>query len=88
MNKVEMIKASTKKERGRHIMMLFKTDPRFDNSALTLNLQTETNTENTYVTRIFQSAKTLKDITSVFAKVDMNINVEVNIPPSTSRYAN
>ena len=40
------------------------------------------------MTRIFQIAKTLKDITSVFAKVDMNINVEVNIPPSTSRYAN
>ena len=40
------------------------------------------------MTRIFQSAKTLKDLTLVFAKVDMNINVQVNIPPSTSRYAN
>ena len=37
------------------------------------------------MTPIFQSAKTLKDITSVFAKVGMNINVQVNIPPSTSR---
>ena len=37
---------------------------------------------------IFQIAKTLKDITSVFAEVDMNTNVKVNIPPSTSRYAN
>ena len=37
---------------------------------------------------LFQNAKTLKDITSVFAEVDMNINVQVNIPPSTSRYAN
>ena len=40
------------------------------------------------MTPIFQSAKTLKDITSVFAKVDMKVNVQVNIPPSTSRYAN
>ena len=40
------------------------------------------------MTPIFQSAKTVKDITSVFAKVDMNINVQVNILPSTSRYAN
>ena len=40
------------------------------------------------MTPIFQCAKTLKDITSVFAKVNMNINVQVNIPPSTSRYAN
>ena len=40
------------------------------------------------MTPIFQSAKTIKDLTSVFAKVDMNINVQVNIPPSTSRYAN
>ena len=40
------------------------------------------------MTPIFQSAKTLKDLTSVFAKVEMNINVQVNIPPSTSRYAN
>ena len=40
------------------------------------------------MTPIFQSAKTLKDLTSVFAKVDMNINVQVNILPSTSRYAN
>ena len=40
------------------------------------------------MTPIFQSAKTLKDITSVFAKVDMNINAQVNIPPSTARYAN
>ena len=44
--------------------------------------------ENTYVTRIFQSVKTLKDLTRVLAKVDMNINVQVNIPPSTSSYAN
>ena len=40
------------------------------------------------MTPIFQSAKTLKDLTSVFAKLEMNINVQVNIPPSTSRYAN
>ena len=40
------------------------------------------------MTRIFQSAKTLKDLTRVFAKLDMNINVKVNIPPSTSSYAN
>ena len=40
------------------------------------------------MTPIFQSAKTVKDLTSVFAKVDMNINVQVNILPSTSRYAN
>ena len=40
------------------------------------------------MTPIFQSAKTLKDITPVFAKVNMNINVQVNIPPSASRYAN
>ena len=40
------------------------------------------------MTTIFQSAKTLKDLTSVFAKVDMNIYVQVNIPPSTSRHAN
>ena len=43
------------------------------------------------MTPIFQCAITLKDLTSVFAgvvfpKVDMNINVQVNIPPSTSRY--
>ena len=48
--------------------------------------------ETTNVTPIFQCAITLKDLTSVFAgvvfpKVDMNINVQVNIPPSTSRYA-
>ena len=56
-----MIKASTKKERGRHIMMLFKTDPRFDNSALTLNLQTETNTPPVHC------AVTLNDPFSVLA---------------------
>ena len=44
------------------------------------------------MTPIFQCALTLKDHASVFAsrvfpKVDMNINVQVNIPPSTSRYA-
>ena len=44
------------------------------------------------MTPIFQRAITLKDHTSVsasrvFPKVDMNINVQVNIPPSTSRYA-
>ena len=43
------------------------------------------------MTRLFHIAITLKDLTSVFAcrvfpKVDMNINVQVNIPPSTSRY--
>ena len=37
---------------------------------------------------IFQSAKTLKDLTTVFAKVDMKKYVQVNIPPSTLRYAN
>ena len=45
------------------------------------------------MTPIVQCAITLKDLTSVFAgavfpKVDMNINVQVNIPPSTSRYPN
>ena len=35
----------------------------------------------------FQSAKTIKDLTSVLAKVDMKIYVQVDIPPSTSRYA-
>ena len=40
---------------------------------------------------MLQRAITLKDLTSVFAgrvfsKVDMNINVQVNIQPSTSRY--
>ena len=44
------------------------------------------------MTPIFQSAITLKDLTSVsagrvFPKVDMNINVQVNIPQRTSRYA-
>ena len=39
------------------------------------------------MTPIFQSAKTLKDLTSVFAKMDMKVYVEVNIPPSASRYA-
>ena len=39
------------------------------------------------MTAIFHSAKTMKDLTSVFAKVDMKIYVQVNIPPSTSRYA-
>ena len=44
------------------------------------------------MTPILQCAITLKDLTSVsacrvFPKVDMNINVQVNIPPSTSRYA-
>ena len=44
------------------------------------------------MTPIFQCALTLKDLTSVFAcrpfpKVDMNINVQVNIPPRTSGYA-
>ena len=39
------------------------------------------------MTPIFQSAKTIKDLTSVFAKVDMKVYVQVNIPPSTSRYA-
>ena len=44
------------------------------------------------MTPIFQSAITLKDLTSVsacgvFPKGYMNINVQVNIPPSTSRYA-
>ena len=44
------------------------------------------------MTSIVQCAITLKDLTSVsacgvFPKVDMNINVQVNIPPSTSRYA-
>ena len=43
------------------------------------------------MTPIFQCAITLKDLTSVsacgvFPKVDMNINVQVNIPPITSRY--
>ena len=43
------------------------------------------------MTPILQCAITLKDLTSVsacrvFPKVDMNINVQVNIPPSTSRY--
>ena len=47
--------------------------------------------ETTNVTPILQCAITLKDLTSVsacrvFPKVDMNINVQVNIPPSTSRY--
>ena len=47
--------------------------------------------ENTNVTSIFQRAITLKDLTSVsacgvFPKVDMNTNVQVNIPPTTSRY--
>ena len=42
------------------------------------------------MTSIFQSALTLKDLTSVFAKADMKICVQaeqVNIPPSTLRYA-
>ena len=39
------------------------------------------------MTPIFQSAKTIKDLTSVFAKVDLKIYVEVSIPPSSSRYA-
>ena len=42
-------------------MMLFKTDPRFDNSALTLNLQTETNTPPVHC------AVTLKDPFSTLA---------------------
>ena len=45
------------------------------------------------MTAMIQRAITLKDLTSVsagrvFPKKDMNINVQVNIPPSTSRYAN
>ena len=40
------------------------------------------------MSKVFQTAKTLKDITRVFAKVEIKINVQVNIPPSTSRYAN
>ena len=74
-------------------MMLFKTDLRFDNSALTLNLQTETSVrqENTTVTTPVHCAKTLKDHLSVFAgkgipEVYLNIIVQVNILPSTSRY--
>ena len=42
------------------------------------------------MTSIFQSALTIKDLTSVFAKADMKIYVQadqVNIPPSTLRYA-
>ena len=44
------------------------------------------------MTPIFQCALTLKDLTRVSAcgvspKVDLNINVQVNIPPSTSKYA-
>ena len=39
------------------------------------------------MTPIFQSAKTIKDLTSVLVKVDVKIYVQVNIPPSTSRYA-
>ena len=40
------------------------------------------------MTPIVQCAITLKDLTSVsasrvFSKVDMNINVQVNIPPSS-----
>ena len=43
------------------------------------------------MTPILHCALILKDLTSVsacrvFPKVDMNINVQVNIPPSTSRY--
>ena len=69
-----------------------KSNP-IDNSALTLDLQTETSVklETTNVTPILQRARTLKDLTSVsacrvFPKVDMNTNVQVNIQPSTSRY--
>ena len=44
------------------------------------------------MTPILHCALILTDLTSVsasrvFPKVDMNINVQVNIPPSTSRYA-
>ena len=48
-------------------MMLFKTDLPFDNSALTLNLQTETSVrqENTTVTPPVHCAVTLNDPFSV-----------------------
>ena len=44
------------------------------------------------MTPILHCALILTDLTSVsasrvFPKVDMNVNVQVNIPPSTSRYA-
>ena len=50
-------------------MMLFKTDLRFDNSALTLNLQTQTSVrqENTTVTPPVHCAVTLNDPFSVLA---------------------
>ena len=49
--------------------MLFKTDLRFDDSALTLNLQIETSVrqENTTVTPPVHSAVTLNDPFSVLA---------------------
>ena len=50
-------------------MMLFKTDLRFDNSALTLNLQIQTSVrqENTTVTPPVHCAATLNDPFSVLA---------------------